>query len=111
MKVVGDYKPGRVTASITDLTVPAPGLAIQIQRTYDSLTRATTADFDYGWTLGVNIQTEISPTGDVTLTLNGRRRRNQNSDSFSRPLRQEADAGCFLCFRFCSRIAGRREPR
>jgi hypothetical protein len=29
----GDYKPGRVTATITDLTAPAPGLPIQIQRT------------------------------------------------------------------------------
>ena len=38
---VGDYKPGRVTATITDLTVPAPGLPIQIQRTYDSLVRGT----------------------------------------------------------------------
>jgi hypothetical protein len=35
--VAGDYKPGRVTATVTDLVVPAPGLPIQIQRTYDSL--------------------------------------------------------------------------
>ncbi len=71
---VGDYKPGRVTATITDLTVPAPGLPIQIQRTYDSLTRGTSSDFGFGWRLGVNIQTTISPAGDVTLTLNGRSR-------------------------------------
>jgi len=30
IKIVGEYKPGRVTATITDLTVPAPGLPIQI---------------------------------------------------------------------------------
>ena len=71
---VGDYKPGRVTATITDLTVPAPGLPVQIQRTYDSLVRGTSSDFGYGWTLGVNIQTQVSPTGDVTLTINGKAR-------------------------------------
>ena len=49
---VGDYKPGRVTATITDLTVPAPGLPIQIQRTYDSLVRGTSSDFGYGWHSG-----------------------------------------------------------
>ena len=35
--VAGDYKPGRVTATVTDLVVPAPGLPIQIQRTYDNV--------------------------------------------------------------------------
>lgn len=72
--VQGDYKPGRVTATITDLTVPAPGLAIQIQRTYDSLTRNISGDFGFGWNLGITLQTQISPAGDVTFTLNGRRR-------------------------------------
>src|SRR5262249_17220712 len=72
--VVGDYKPGRVTATVTDLTVPAPGLPIKIERTYDSLTRSVKGDFGFGWNLGVTIQTEINLTGDVTLTLNGRRR-------------------------------------
>jgi Domain of unknown function (DUF6531) len=70
---VGDYKPGRVTATITDLTVPAPGLPIQIQRTYDSLVRGTSSDFGYGWTLGVNIQTQIrafaSCAIDVSMAL------------------------------------------
>jgi RHS repeat-associated protein len=69
--VAGDYKPGRVTATITDLTVSAPGLPIQIQRTYDSLVRGTSSDFGFGWKLGINIQTSVSATGDVTLTLNG----------------------------------------
>ena len=70
----GDYKPGRVTATITDLTVPAPGLPIQIQRTYDSLVRGSSGDFGFGWNLGITLQVEISPTADVTLTINGRRR-------------------------------------
>ncbi len=74
MTVAGDYKPGRVTAAITDLTVPAPGLPIKIERTYDSLTRSAAGDFGYGWNLGVSIQTDVGPMGDVTLTLNGRRR-------------------------------------
>jgi RHS repeat-associated protein len=72
--VGGDYKPGRVTATVTDLVVPAPGLPIQIQRTYDSLVRGKSSDFGYGWTLGVNVQLEVSPSNDVTLTLNGQRR-------------------------------------
>ncbi len=72
--VAGDYKPGRVTATITDLTVAAPGLPIKIERTYDSLTRPAAGDFGYGWNLGVSIQTDVGPMGDVTLTLNGRRR-------------------------------------
>src|SRR5205807_6942267 len=72
--VGGDYKPGRVTTTVTDLVVPAPGLPIRIDRTYDSLQRATSSDFGYGWTLGINVQLEISNLYDVTLTLNGQRR-------------------------------------
>jgi len=71
---VGDYKPGRVTATITDLTVPAPGLAIQIQRTYDSLVRGTSGDFGYGWNLGINVQMTVTAGGDVSFVLNGQRR-------------------------------------
>jgi hypothetical protein len=74
VKVVGDYKPGRVTTTVTDLLVPAPAMPIQIQRTYDSLVRGASSDFGYGWTLGVNVQLEVSPSNDVTLTLNGQRR-------------------------------------
>ena len=54
--------------------VPAPGLPIQISRTYDSLVRSTTSDFGYGWSLGIKVQLEIGNTQDVTLTLNGQRR-------------------------------------
>jgi len=36
--------------------------------------RSTSSDFGYGWTLGVNVQLEVSPSNDVTLTLNGQRR-------------------------------------
>ena len=38
--VQGDLKLGRVLATTTDLKVPAPGLAIKIERTYDSLNRS-----------------------------------------------------------------------
>ena len=72
--VGGDYKPGRVTTTVTDLVVPAPGLPIQISRTYDSLVRNTSSDFGYGWTLGVNVQLDVSADYDVTLTINGQRR-------------------------------------
>src|SRR5579883_2518764 len=74
LNVIGDYKPGRVTTAVTDLVVPAPGLPVQISRTYDSLTRATSSDFGYGWSLGIKVQLEIGNTQDVTLTLNGQRR-------------------------------------
>jgi hypothetical protein len=74
LNVVGDYKPGRVTTTVTDLVVPAPGLPIQIGRTYDSLLRGASGDFGYGWSLGINVQLEIANTLDITLTLNGQRR-------------------------------------
>jgi RHS repeat-associated protein len=69
--VTGNNKPGRVTATITDLTVPAPGLPIQIQRNYDSLNSSVSGDFGFGWNLGINVQVNISPEDDVTLTING----------------------------------------
>ncbi|SPF46811.1 hypothetical protein SBA4_3570010 [Candidatus Sulfopaludibacter sp. SbA4] len=72
--VAGDYKPGRVTTTVTDLVVPAPGLPIQLQRTYDSLVRGTSSDFGNGWTLGVNVQLSVSSTYDVTLTINNQQR-------------------------------------
>jgi RHS repeat-associated protein len=74
VNVIGDYKPGRVTTTVTDLVVPAPGLPIQISRTYDSLTRAIIGDFGYGWSLGIKVQMEIANTQDVTFTINGQRR-------------------------------------
>ena len=57
----GDYKPGRVTATVTDLVVPSTGLAINIQRTYDSLNAATSSDFGYGWSLGINVNLMVEP--------------------------------------------------
>ncbi|HEX4133776.1 MAG TPA: LamG-like jellyroll fold domain-containing protein, partial [Bryobacteraceae bacterium] len=74
IQVAGSYKPGRVTTTVTDLVVPAPGLPIQIQRTYDSLVRSTSSDFGYGWSLGVDVQLDVSPKHDVTITINGQRR-------------------------------------
>ena len=72
--VGGDYRPGRVTTTVTDLVVPAPGLPIRIERTYDSLVRQKSGDFGYGWSLGVNAQLETSPNNDLMLTINGQRR-------------------------------------
>ena len=43
-----------MTASVTDLVVPTNGLAINIQRNYDSLNASTSSDFGYGWSLGIN---------------------------------------------------------
>jgi RHS repeat-associated protein len=73
--VVGNYKPGRVTATVTDFTVPSAGLSIQIQRTYDSLIKSQLSDFGYGWQLGLNaVNLTIDTVGDVTLTIGGQRR-------------------------------------
>jgi RHS repeat-associated protein len=74
LNVAGNYKPGRVTATVTDLVVPATGLAINIQRTYDSLNASTIGDFGYGWNLGINVNLTIGPDGSVTFTLGGQRR-------------------------------------
>jgi len=72
--VVGNNKPGRVTATVTDLVVPATGLAINIQRTYDSLNAGTSGDFGYGWNLGINVNLVVDSLGNVTFTLNGQRK-------------------------------------
>ena len=72
--VAGNNKPGRVTATVTDLVVPSTGLAINIQRTYDSLNAGTSSDFGYGWSLGTNVNLTVDPAGDVTFTLGGIRR-------------------------------------
>ncbi len=72
--VAGNYKPGRGTATVTDLVVPATGIAISIQRQYDSLNAATSGDFGFGWSLGINTNLTVDPLGNVTFTLGGQRR-------------------------------------
>ena len=72
--VKGNYKPGRVTTTVTDLVVPATGLPISIQRTYDSLNAGTSGDFGYGWSLGINVNLAVDPSGNVTFTLGGQRK-------------------------------------
>ena len=72
--VVGNNKPGRVMSTVTDLVVPAKGLAIKIQRTYDSLNASKSEDFGYGWSLGTSVDLTVNPNGSVTFTLGGQRR-------------------------------------
>ena len=73
--VVGEYKPGRVTYTVTDATVPVAGMPLTIGRTYDSLNRSTIGDFGYSWTLVVGgSDIAIDPQNNVTLTLPGGRR-------------------------------------
>jgi YD repeat-containing protein len=72
--VAGTNKPGRVTTTVTDLIVPATGLAINIQRNYDSLNDATVGDFGYGWNLSMNVNLAVDPAGNVSFTLNGKRK-------------------------------------
>ncbi len=74
--VTGELKPGRVTLSVTDLTVPLSGLPITIERQYDSLERNVIGDFGYGWSLEVaGPRLEINPDHDVTITEPGTGRR------------------------------------
>jgi hypothetical protein len=47
-----NLKVGYLTLSFNDLTVPVPGLPIQIIRTYDSRDQQS-EDFGFGWTLGL----------------------------------------------------------
>ena len=67
--VGGEYKPGRVQFSVTDLTVPVAGLPLAIGRTYDSLERDRVGDFGYGWSLSVgHPRLEVDRAYNVTLT-------------------------------------------
>jgi len=74
LKVTGDNKPGRFTATVTDLTVPLAGIPITIGRTYDSLERGNVEDFGNGWKLSVGgTQLAVSGSHDVSFTIGGRR--------------------------------------
>ena len=70
--VTGENKPGRITVSVTDMTVPVSGIPIEIERTYDSLERNLIKDFGHGWGLEISgPRLEISPDNDVTITEPG----------------------------------------
>ena len=74
--VTGENKPGRMTLLVNDLTVPAAGLPITIDRRYDSLERNEVGDFGYGWSLEMaGPRLEVSPDNDVTITEPGTGRR------------------------------------
>ena len=74
--VAGENKPGRITLSVTDLTVPVTGIPITIEREYDSLERNQVGDFGYGWSLEMaGPRLEVSPDYDVTITEPGTGRR------------------------------------
>ncbi|HEY0140201.1 MAG TPA: RHS repeat-associated core domain-containing protein [Thermoanaerobaculia bacterium] len=76
LTVAGENKPGRVTLSYTDLTVPAAGIPITIKRRYDSLERNQVGDFGHGWSLEMaGPRLEVSPTHAVTITEPGTGRR------------------------------------
>ena len=44
VNVAGEYKPGRISLSTTDFTIPVAGIPITIGRTYDSLERGRIGD-------------------------------------------------------------------
>ncbi len=73
--VTGEYKPGRVRFTVTDLTVPLVGLPITIGRTYDSLERERSEDFGYGWSLAIgHPRLVVDPAKNVMLTMPGGKR-------------------------------------
>lgn len=70
-----NQKIGNFTVSFNDLTVPLPGVPIQIVRTYDSRMKSP-GDFSYGWTLDLrsvrasaNIIQGTQWSGTITGTL------------------------------------------
>ncbi len=70
--VTGENKPGRMTVSVTDMTVPVSGIPITIERHYDSLERNLNKDFGFGWALEMSgPRLEVSPDNDVTITEPG----------------------------------------
>ena len=74
--VAGENKPGRMTLTVTDVTVPTTGIPITIERRYDSLERNAVGDFGYGWSLELaGPRLEVSPDHDVTITEPGTGRR------------------------------------
>ena len=74
--VTGENKPGRVTLTVTDMTVPVSGIPITIERRYDSIERNLVGDFGYGWSLEMSgPRLEVSPDNDVTITEPGTGRR------------------------------------
>jgi RHS repeat-associated protein len=97
--VAGNYKPGRATASVTDLIVPATGLAINIQRQYDSLNTGTSGDFGYGWNLSINTNLTTDTSNNVTFTIGGQRKTFYFTPGII-PCSQNifAGAGCFQIF-------------
>lgn len=73
--VIGEYKPGRISLSTTDFTIPVAGIPITVGRNYDSLERGRIGDFGHGWSLAVgNPRLEVNPAHDVTLTQTDGRR-------------------------------------
>lgn len=74
--VFGDYKPGRITLSTTDFTIPIAGVPITVGRIYDSLERGRVRDFGHGWSLDIgNPRLAVNPAHDVTLTEPSTKRR------------------------------------
>jgi YD repeat-containing protein len=74
--VTGENKPGRISFTVNDLTVPVAGLPISIDRKYDSIERSQVGDFGHGWSLEIaGPRLEISPDNDVTITEPGTGRR------------------------------------
>ena len=71
--VVGNYKPGRLTSTVTEFTVPLAGIPITISRTYDSLERNQLEDFGFGWKLNTSIGLTVDAQMNVTLNINGQR--------------------------------------
>ncbi len=61
VNVVNQYKPGRVTTTVTDLVVPAKGLAINIRKRAGN-SAGSSRDFGYSWSLALSISPSMRRT-------------------------------------------------
>jgi RHS repeat-associated protein len=73
LNVIGENKLGRFTKTVTDMRVPVAGMAITINRTYDSLKREQVSDFGFGWALATSVDVSVDASNNVSFTFNGRR--------------------------------------
>ena len=73
LTVIGENKPGRFTKTVMDMRVPVAGMAVTINRVYDSLKRGEVGDFGFGWALATNVDLSVDPSSNVTFTFNGQR--------------------------------------
>jgi uncharacterized delta-60 repeat protein len=62
ISIAGQAKVGNVRFSETDLVIPVAGIPITLTRSYDSADAERFKDFGYGWSMGLDLQLQESPS-------------------------------------------------